>query len=138
MELWKEHVEATGKVVKTVLPGAVCETKCWLWQGSTQNGYPSVSIGHGRSKLKMHILAAYIRGGKLPDPGEVASHLCHNKLCVSPLHIVVESIAANNSRKGCVCCIRVKDGEIWNACCHVPMCLGPDTPAGFAPSKLKF
>ena len=106
---------------------------CWLWCGSTQNGYPSVSQGHGKSKLK--ILSAWHRYRKFPASNEVVSHLCHRKLCINPDHLVIETITSNNSRKGCLC--RLIDGNnSWDLCWHTPKCIrcDTDTVGSFVPT----
>lgn len=100
---------------------------CHLWTGSTQNGYPSVSQGHGKSKVKMHILSACIRYSSVPTEGQVVSHLCHRKLCINPNHLVIESIMVNNSRKGCLCSFKDGKGVLWCLCPHNPRCLRSDT-----------
>jgi len=75
---------------------------CHIWKGSTQNGYPSISQGHGASKIKMHILAAERKLLRTPTREECVSHLCHRKKCINPDHLSIESLATNNSRKGAV------------------------------------
>jgi len=114
VELWDEHktniTEADNSAA--VRP---CSS-CWLWQGSTQNGYPSVSQGHGKSKIKVHILAAWSRLEKLPASAEVTSHRCHRKLCINPRHLVIESITANNERKGCLCAFVDSADQRFSAC----------------------
>lgn len=111
------------------------ELGCRLWKGSTQNGYPSISQGHGKSKIKTHMLAAYVTHGKLPNAGQVNSHLCHQKLCCNPDHIIVESIADNSRRNRCLHSLRDDNDIIWNLCCHVPRCLQRDhyNLKGFTP-----
>lgn len=74
-------------------PGAL---GCRLWRHSTQNGYPSISQGHGKSKIKVHMLAVFMARKELPGVSEVCSHLCHRKLCCNPQHIVVEGIVENS------------------------------------------
>lgn len=100
---------------------------CHLWTGSLQNEYPSVSQGHARSKVKMHILACWIGTGLIPGPKQVVSHLCHRKTCINPDHLVIESIATNNARKGCLCAFNTPDGRVWGLCAHAPLCLRRDT-----------
>ena len=112
---------------------------CWIWQGSTQNGYPSVSRGHAKSKVKIHMLALYMATGQLPEPREVSSHLCHNKLCINPDHLVIESIVANSRRNGCICSMIDDRGNQWNLCPHEPRCLRRDTANlnGFTPTIIE-
>lgn len=115
--------------------------KCWLWTGSTQNGYPCISQGHAKSKLKVHMLACYIRtGGRLPKSNEVVSHLCHRKLCINPNHVIIETITQNNKRKSCLRAFKDPDTDkVWNLCYHTPQCLRRDTenlPTYFTPSVI--
>jgi hypothetical protein len=99
---------------------------CHLWSGSLQNGYPSVSQGHAASKIKVHILAAWVTTQELPGESHVASHLCHRKKCINPKHLVIESITKNNQRKGCLCQLIDSAGKRWNLCPHEPKCINPD------------
>ena len=100
---------------------------CHIWTGSTQNGYPAVSMGHGRPKVKMHILGCWTRHHRVPSSSEVVSHLCHRKLCINPDHLVIESIGSNNLRRGCLCCFRGQDDRVYGLCPHNPRCLRRDT-----------
>lgn len=111
---------------------------CMLWTGSRQNGYPALSLGHARSKLKVHILAAWTRHCRFPGSSEVVSHLCHRKLCINPAHLVIESINSNNARKSCLAFLKDRQGIVWNCCCHKPKCLIPDRKnnGGFVPTSI--
>ncbi len=112
------------------------ETGCHVWTGSTQNGYPSISRGHAKSKIKVHMLALYLRKGVLPDPKTVVSHLCHNKKCCNPDHLIIESISSNNDRKACMHSLVDTAGVKWTLCRHTPKCLRADSEnlSGFVPS----
>jgi hypothetical protein len=113
-------------------------TPCHIWTGSTQNGYPAISQGHGKSKLKVHILASWIKHRSLPQEKEVTSHLCHRKTCINPDHLVIESIASNNARKGCLKALQVENGKIFNLCWHDPPCMRRDeaTLGTFVPTMV--
>lgn len=100
---------------------------CMMWQGSTQNGYPALSQGHGKSKIKMHIVACRMAQGRVPQRNEVCSHLCHRKRCISPDHLVIEPIGRNHSRTGCFAAFKSPSGQVWMVCCHLPRCLRSDT-----------
>lgn len=108
---------------------------CHLWKGSTQNGYPSVSQGHAKSKIKIHMLAVYIARKELPNKSEVCSHLCHVKRCCNADHIVIETITENSRRNDCLHSLKDEQGNVWNLCRHVPRCLQPDHSnlGGFKP-----
>lgn len=111
---------------------------CWIYQGSQQNGYPALSCGHAKSKIKLHIVAAWIRFDQIPSSCQVVSHLCHQKLCINPNHLTIESIVNNNARKGCLCRTILPDCQVWNLCYHRPPCIMPDrsTVGSFKPSRI--
>lgn len=130
-----EHVS-----VVTDLSSPAPYTPCFQWKGSTQNGYAVVSRGHGKSKLRVHILSARLKHGRFPDHSEVTSHLCHNKLCVNPDHLVIEKIKANNARIGCIGYFEDDDtGNVFCVCQHSPRCLVRDAVnfTGQEPFKLE-
>lgn len=99
---------------------------CWIYQGSQQNGYPALSCGHAKSKIKLHIVAAWIRYNEIPSSSQVVSHLCHQKLCINPSHLTIERISCNNARKGCLCRLILPNCQVWNLCSHQPLCIMPD------------
>lgn len=101
---------------------------CWIYQGSTQAGYPILSTTHDGPKVPIHILALYKGTGQVPyrSRRETASHLCHNKLCIKPSHLTVESIGANGKRNNCLAYRFCKVSKrCINACGHTPRCLLP-------------
>jgi len=108
---------------------------CRLWRGSTQNGYPSISQGHGKSKIKVHMLAVFMARAELPGEREVCSHLCHRKRCCTPEHIVIETIVDNSRRNYCLHSLSASN-QTWNLCPHMPRCLRRDADnlGDFAPS----
>jgi hypothetical protein len=114
------------------------ELGCHVYQGSSQNGYPSLSRGHAQSKIKLHILSYFIAKDKYPSPNQVVSHLCHTKMCINKDHLVLESISKNSRRNGCLHRLEA-NGSTWNLCSHEPRCLSRDVsnlPTDFAPSIL--
>jgi hypothetical protein len=60
-------------------------TGCWIWQGFQKLGYGMVYVrGYGNS-VGAHRAMWIAKHG---DPGELdVLHNCHNKLCISPLHL---------------------------------------------------
>lgn len=79
----------------------------------------------GKKNYLLHIVALRAAAALLlPQSGEHASHLCHNRCCFNVQHITVESIKINNQRKGCPgdihcsCC-----GSAAYACPHLPKCI---------------
>jgi hypothetical protein len=122
---WDQHKDFIREQPNTTEPEPM--DPCHIWTGSYQNGYPAVSQGHAKSKIKMHIISAYVTSKRVPASGEVVSHLCHRKGCINGHHLVIESIASNNARKGCLCALRTRDHDIWNLCPHTPPCRRADT-----------
>ena len=109
---------------------------CHVFTGSNQNGYPSLSRGHAKSKIKVHMLSYFIANGAYPNSDQVVSHLCHNKMCINKDHLIIESISMNSRRNGCLHRVATESG-VWNLCSHQPRCLARDVgnlPTDFAPS----
>ena len=114
------------------------ELGCHVYTGSSQNGYPALSRGHAKSKIKLHMLSYFIANGSYPDATQVVSHLCHMKMCINKDHLVIESISKNSRRNGCLHRLEV-EGTTWNLCSHVPRCLARDVsnlPDDFTPSMI--
>lgn len=60
-------------------------TPCWQWTGSINNaGYGTFSL-NGKHYL-VHRLAYELAVGTIPVGLEI-DHICHNYLCVNPLHL---------------------------------------------------
>lgn len=100
---------------------------CRIYTGSFQNGYPSLSRGHGKSKIKLHIVSAFKSCNRFPRKDECVSHLCHRKSCIESTHLVIESLKINYQRIGCLCCFKDDQSRNWNLCWHDPRCLRSDT-----------
>lgn len=64
---------------------------------------------------------------EMPSLGKLhGSHLCGNKLCFNPEHIIVESVKDNMARKNCLCFI-IHKGDRISVCSHTPKCIHPQT-----------
>lgn len=77
---------------------------CWLRQdGKEKTLYqlPKLAETAG-SGFYSHVIMAVLVTTKPPLPGDQASHLCNNKACCNPWHLVVESAAKNYMRRLCV------------------------------------
>ena len=59
--------------------------ECWLWTGSTTQGYGQLRVGS--RVLRAHRLAYELAYGPLPD-GAMLDHHCRNRACVRPDHLV--------------------------------------------------
>lgn len=71
-------------------------------------------------KYYCHVLTAMRHYGRPPKQGEEVSHLCHNRKCVKPQHLVMESGLVNKSR---LCCEIYKNKKGY-FCPHEPTCTG--------------
>lgn len=106
------------------------ELKCIIDLGMTQNGYPSASWSHSEANIQVSHLVLRCEKGDEHVPHrskrETASHLCHNKLCIRPEHIIKESVGMNGRRNGCLAFVMCADcGAKLNACGHSPRCILP-------------
>lgn len=64
---------------------------CQPWTGATSNGYGVVDA-NGPSRDMAHRAAYRAANGEIPD-GFVVHHVCENKLCVEPTHLVALSVS---------------------------------------------
>jgi hypothetical protein len=102
---------------------------CVLHNKAIKERYPKMKApGIGRSEYYIHHLVVRSKGEKIDRSMEV-SHLCHQKRCINPDHIIQETGKANRARQ---CCKMLKPfsficscGEITNiwSCPHQPQCL---------------
>lgn len=69
---------------------------CWLWDGAHQGGYAIFSTRSDGTR-KAHRVAYALAHGGLAE-GLPISHLCHNRGCVNPAHLVAESMWENTQR----------------------------------------
>jgi hypothetical protein len=72
------------------------DTGCWEWRGFIRNGYGTSRI-HGSKNV--HRWAYIFWHGRDPDGLDV-SHLCHNRRCCNPDHLVAETRRDNMQRSG--------------------------------------
>jgi len=109
---------------------------CWLFTGALiGDGYAQIwtkptaalhSGDTGRAAWKGYLLhrVAYVArtGVEIQDQ---CSHLCDNRRCFNPDHIVDESALDNNNRKGCagqILCL-FHGHYLGNLCRHTPRCI---------------
>lgn len=70
---------------------------CWLWSGSTRDGYGVMRIGGRSGRLVgAHRVSWFLAHGELPI-GQCVCHRCNNKRCVKPEHLYLASSAQNMS-----------------------------------------
>ena len=113
---------------------------CWLFTGSKNtDGYGQVFAkknsninATGRevqTAWLLHILAYLAVNGHAPQ--QHCSHLCDNRACFNPDHLVDESVEENNRRKGCWGDILCPEHghAIVQFCSHSPRCIRPPMTA---------
>lgn len=59
---------------------------CWEWQGSLNHGYGELQ--YNNSKWLAHRLSYTIKNGVIQD-NLLVRHICHNKACCNPDHLMV-------------------------------------------------
>ena len=86
------------------------DTKCWEWGGMTngKSGYGQIylRIDDRRQSVLTHVVAACINANipysERPNQGRgtkiTASHLCGNRICCNPKHVVFETRSENLAR----------------------------------------
>ena len=77
---------------------------CIVYTGYNQHGYGMIrkTIGGKFFRIYTHQLAKFhqLHINAIPA-GLVSSHLCHNKACINPDHIIFEEQLVNNQRNSC-------------------------------------
>lgn len=64
----------------------VNEQGCWVWQGSTTNGYGTIKRRAIRkSPIRIHIVTYYLFAGS--EPIYELDHTCRNHACCNPEHL---------------------------------------------------
>lgn len=123
--------ERCNQLLTPRIPLNVNENDCWLFLGSTNNdGYGQVTArsnsaaaGSRQTAFLLHIVAFVAENGQ-HNTSQHISHLCHQRRCFNPHHLVSESISANNSRKGCPGDVVCEDCDRVNFHCpHLPKCI---------------
>ena len=82
----------------------VNDKDCWNWLGTTNKtdgyGHMMLSIKGDRMTVNSH-RAAYIAFHRVFLLPFNISHLCHNRMCVNPVHLSHEPSILNQKRKHC-------------------------------------
>lgn len=134
-EIWHTYTTPEWVEKRANHDAIVPFTECWLWKAEHSSGYPVRSLGHGKPKLRMHMLSIWTKTRRQPSSRQVVSHLCHRKNCINPDHLVIESIVDNNARMKCPRGFQDDRGVVWNLCPHHPRCLREDLEQRFVPEK---
>ena len=72
-------------------------SRCWEWKGATDGYYGQFSVTVKRKQLVRyaHVFAWLLNGGPIQSLSFPLHHLCTNKLCVNPNHMVMASQAGH-------------------------------------------
>lgn len=112
-------------------------TECWLFSGSRNtDGYGQVYAKknsnlhlegrQSQTAFLIHRVAFVAANGR--DITGHGSHLCDNRNCFNPAHIVDETPDVNNSRKGCAGLLVCgwHHHILCDLCPHRPRCIRPE------------
>lgn len=66
---------------------------CWPWVGATRGDYGVFSKGH-KNPIGAHRMSYELEYGAIPD-GLLVRHLCHNRFCVRPDHLLLGTTQDN-------------------------------------------
>ncbi|KAF4463937.1 zinc-binding loop region of homing endonuclease domain-containing [Fusarium albosuccineum] len=97
---------ATGCWTSFIIPTqkGYCQVKTYsnldLPQVKTHSNSDRDEKGPTKSFL-LHVTSFVANNERNQTPGTDVSHLCHNRCCFNPKHLVDESPRINNNRKGC-------------------------------------
>lgn len=88
--LWRRAIRGFWPFVKG---GWGDTSRCWTWTGYTMtSGYGE--LGFKRVKMGAHRFSYLLVKGDL-EAGQVIRHLCNNRSCVNPFHLVQGSYKQN-------------------------------------------
>lgn len=99
---------------------------CWTPKGKgiskTASGY--LRFNHAGRKILCHVFTWQFSNPEDIKDGDV-SHLCRNKECCRPSHLVKEDRSKNKSRDNCpgIISCSVHHDESYRLCRHEPRCL---------------
>lgn len=70
------------------------ESECWLWQKGTHRGEYG-RVLHAGHRWKTHRASLVVFTGETLTPGLEVAHLCHEKSCLNPKHLVQTTRSEN-------------------------------------------
>ena len=98
------------------------EDDCVTCDYSTDGrGYPQMKVQAVGMLGVRFIVLRHLKPERVPQPTDDASHLCHNKACINPKHLLFENHDLNVSR---FCCELFKERFADFKCPHSPTCRG--------------
>ncbi|KAK7394070.1 hypothetical protein QQX98_013150 [Neonectria punicea] len=114
-------------------------TGCWLSKSSAnRDGYCQITTlkssqpgrrGQRPVAFLLHKVSFVAHNNRNPAAGAHVSHLCDNRRCFNPEHLVDESPQLNNGRKNCIGPVFYSDhgNFVFSACppSHSPPCIRP-------------
>lgn len=74
-------------------------TGCWLWSGTTREGYGRLKIGgkaQGAHRVAYELFVGPIPPSGVSRHGTVVMHKCDTPACVNPAHLEIGSQRQNN------------------------------------------
>lgn len=105
---WLRHGEPRYKITGTLLQSMKrfwlntdfnSLYECWHWNGRTdKNGYGRLNFrskDFNKNDMAAHRLSYMLFAGEL-NPKLVINHICHNTLCVNPLHLEQITLSENS------------------------------------------
>ena len=101
-----EALTALGALLQKVVHHSDCHiyTGTVKWCRGAPYGWTDRTIKGTRYRRCAHQVALMVAWGmpQLPSDGQEVSHLCHNSLCVNPVHLSYEPHHVNNNRTLCM------------------------------------
>jgi hypothetical protein len=86
---------ATARALANLIRFSLIDDGCWEWAGDFYpNGYGRCHTGGAGKAQGAHRVAFEVFNGPIPE-GLVVNHLCENKGCVRPDHLVATTPRAN-------------------------------------------
>ena len=86
--------DAVNLLAKIKEADSIFDSPCWEWQGNVSpEGYGRMYVN--RRLVNVHRYAYTVFFGQEIPEGLVVRHICHNKRCINPDHLRIDTQAAN-------------------------------------------